>query len=71
LLVLGAALTAGIPALEAILGEHFSYGEAMAGVALTVMLGVAVVTFFGPEAHRVSFRKVDGPATVGNPASYR
>jgi hypothetical protein len=29
----------------------------MAGVALTVMLGVAIVTFFGPEAHRISFRK--------------
>jgi SHS family lactate transporter-like MFS transporter len=54
---LGAALTAGIPALEAVLGEHFSYGRAMAGVALTVMCGVAIVTFFGPEAHRVSFRK--------------
>src|SRR5437588_3071382 len=59
---LGAAFTAGIPALEAVLGEHFSYGRAMAGVALTVMLGVALVTFFGPEAHRVSFRKADGPA---------
>src|SRR5947208_2262169 len=59
---LGAAFTAGIPALEAVLGEHFSYGKAMAGVALTVMLGVAIVTFFGPEAHRVSFRKTDGPA---------
>ncbi len=59
---LGAALTAGIPALEAILGEHFSYGRAMGGVALTVMAGVAIVTFFGPEAHRVSFRKADGPA---------
>src|SRR5206468_11032490 len=32
---LGAALTAGIPALESILGEHFSYGKAKAGVALT------------------------------------
>jgi MFS transporter, SHS family, lactate transporter len=61
---LGAALTAGIPALEAVLGEHFSYGKAMAGVALTVMFGVAVVTFFGPEAHRVSFRKADGPAAT-------
>jgi SHS family lactate transporter-like MFS transporter len=59
---LGAAFTAGIPALEAALGEHFSYGKAMGGVALTVMLGVALTTFFGPEAHRVSFRKVDGPA---------
>ena len=59
---LGAALTAGIPALEAVLGEHFSYGRAMGGVALTVMLGVAAVTYFGPEAHRVSFRKADGPA---------
>jgi MFS transporter, SHS family, lactate transporter len=59
---LGAALTFGIPKLEAVLGEHFSYGRAMAGVALTVMLGVATVTYFGPEAHRVSFRKADGPA---------
>ena len=59
---LGAAFTAGIPALEALLGEHFTYGLAMGGVAITVMLGVAVTTFFGPEAHRVSFRKVDGPA---------
>ena len=55
-------MTAGIPALEAVLGEHFSYGKAMGGVALTVMLAVATVTFFGPEAHRVSFRKADGPA---------
>ena len=61
---LGAALTAGIPALESVLGEHFSYGSAMAGVALTVMLGVAIVTYFGPEAHRVSFRKADGPAAT-------
>ena len=58
---LGAAFTAGIPALESVLGEHFSYGNAMAGVAVTVMIGVAVVTYFGPEAHRVSFRKADGP----------
>src|SRR5215475_4739472 len=55
---LGAAFTAGIPALESALGEHFSYGAAMGGVAVTVMLGVAQTTFFGPEAHRVSFRKV-------------
>jgi SHS family lactate transporter-like MFS transporter len=54
---LGAAFTAGIPALEAVLGEHFSYGRAMGGVALTVMFGVALVTFLGPEAHRISFRK--------------
>jgi SHS family lactate transporter-like MFS transporter len=59
---LGAAFTAGIPALEAVLGEHFSYGKAMAGVALTVMVGVVAVTYFGPEAHRISFRKSDGPA---------
>ncbi|HZR26986.1 MAG TPA: MFS transporter [Vicinamibacterales bacterium] len=54
---LGAAFTAGIPALESVLGEHFSYGSAMAGVAVTVMLGVALITFFGPEAYQVSFRK--------------
>ena len=56
---LGAALTAGIPWLEATLAEHFTYSQAMAGVALTVMLGVAAVAFFGPEAHRVAFRSRD------------
>jgi len=56
---LGAALTAGIPWLEATLAEHFTYGQAMAGVALTVMLAVATVTFFGPEAHQVAFRSRD------------
>jgi len=61
---LGAALTAGIPWLETTLAEHFTYSQAMAGVAVTVMLGVATVTFFGPEAHRVSFRKADGPAAT-------
>jgi MFS transporter, SHS family, lactate transporter len=68
---LGAALTAGIPWLEAKLAEYFTYSQAMAGVAVTVMLGVAIVSFFGPEAHRVSFRKADGPATAGNIAGYR
>jgi SHS family lactate transporter-like MFS transporter len=59
---LGAAFTAGIPWLEATLAEHFTYSQAMAGVALTVMLGVATVSFFGPEAHRVAFRKRDAVA---------
>ena len=29
----------------------------MGGVAVVIMIGVAVVTYFGPEAHGVSFRK--------------
>jgi hypothetical protein len=29
-------------------------------LAATVMVGVAVVTFFGPENHRVTFRKLPG-----------
>ena len=48
---------ASIPYVESMLGEIFSYGAAMGVLAAVVMIGVAVVTFFGPEAHGVSFRK--------------
>jgi SHS family lactate transporter-like MFS transporter len=54
---LGVAFSAGIPYIESVLGEYFTYGQAMGVLAAAVMIGVAVTTFFGPEAHGVSFRK--------------
>jgi hypothetical protein len=55
---LGVAFSAGIPYIESVLGEYFTYGQAMGVLAAAVMIGVAATTFFGPEAHRVSFRKL-------------
>jgi MFS transporter, SHS family, lactate transporter len=52
--VLGAS---SIPFLESWLGEMFSYTQAMGGLVTVVLIGGAVVTFLGPEAHGVSFRK--------------
>ena len=34
----------------------------MGFLAAVIMIGVAVVTYFGPEAHGVSFRKSRPPA---------
>ena len=59
---LGAALSASIPYVESLLGEIFTYGQAMGFLAAVIMIGVAVVTYFGPEAHGVSFRKSRPPA---------
>jgi MFS transporter, SHS family, lactate transporter len=59
---LGAALSASIPYVESLLGEIFSYGQAMGFLAAVIMIGVAVVTYLGPEAHGVSFRKSPAPS---------
>jgi SHS family lactate transporter-like MFS transporter len=48
---------ASIPYLEASLGEAFSYTQAMGGLVTLILIGGALVTFFGPEAHGVTFRK--------------
>jgi SHS family lactate transporter-like MFS transporter len=51
-------LCAGIvPYLEALLGEHFTYAQAMGGLAAVALLAGVVVIGFGPEAHGVAFRK--------------
>jgi SHS family lactate transporter-like MFS transporter len=55
----GAFFSASITYIEALLGEHFTYAQAMGILAAVIMLGVAVVTFAGPEAHGVSFRKAE------------
>jgi MFS transporter, SHS family, lactate transporter len=54
---LGVAIAASMPYIESLLGEYFTYGQAMGFLAATVMIGVALVTYLGPEAHGVSFRK--------------
>jgi MFS transporter, SHS family, lactate transporter len=54
---LGVLCAASIPYLEASLGERFSYAQAMGGLVTVVLIGGALVTFFGPEAHGVTFRK--------------
>ncbi len=54
---LGVAISSSIPYLEAVLGEHFTYAHSMGVLAALVIIGVAVVTWLGPEAHGVSFRK--------------
>ena len=54
---LGVLCASSITYVESVLGEHFTYAQAMGVLAATVMICVAVVTFFGPENHRVSFRK--------------
>ena len=57
--VLGAS---SIPFIESTLGEMFTYREAMGGLVTAVLIGGFVVTWFGPEAHGVTFRK----ETVGS-----
>jgi MFS transporter, SHS family, lactate transporter len=54
---IGVCIAASITYIEAVLGEHFTYAQSMGVLASVVMVGVAVVTFLGPEAHGVSFRK--------------
>jgi len=51
-------LIAGIvPYLEALLGEHFNYAQAMGGLAAISLLIGTVIIGLGPEAHGITFRK--------------
>ena len=61
---LGILCAASIPYIESVLGERFTYTQAMGGLMTAVFICGAIVIFFGPEAHRVSFRKVK-TGTVG------
>jgi MFS transporter, SHS family, lactate transporter len=54
---IGLVGAASIPYVEALLGERFTYAQAMGGLIAVVFVGTILVTVFGPEAHRVSFRK--------------
>jgi SHS family lactate transporter-like MFS transporter len=51
-------LCAGIvPYLESLIGEHFSYAQAMGGFAAAALLIGSIVIGLGPEAHGIEFRK--------------
>ena len=54
---LGVLCAASIPYIESLLGERFSYAQAMGGLVALVFLGALAVTALGPEARGVSFRK--------------
>jgi SHS family lactate transporter-like MFS transporter len=60
---LGVLCAASIPYVEALLGERFTYAQAMGGLVTMVFIGALIVTFFGPEARGVSFRKHPAPGT--------
>ncbi|HWF85357.1 MAG TPA: MFS transporter [Vicinamibacterales bacterium] len=59
---LGVLCASSIPYLESALGERFSYAQSMGGLVTAVIIGAFLVTWFGPEAHGVSFRKSTGAA---------
>ena len=54
---LGVLVASSITYAEAVLGEHFTYAQAMGLLATIVLLVAAVVIGRGPEAKGVSFRK--------------
>ena len=54
---IGVAIASSIVYIEALLGEYFTYAQSMGVLAAMVMVGVTIVTFAGPEAHGISFRK--------------
>ena len=54
---LGVLLASSITYVEAVLGEHFTYAQAMGVLAGSVLLVTAVVIVLGPEAKGISFRK--------------
>ena len=57
---LGVLFSASIPYLEGVLGERFTYMQSMGGLVTAVLIGGFLVTYFGPEAHGVTFRKTSG-----------
>jgi MFS transporter, SHS family, lactate transporter len=52
---LGVVIAAGSATIEAALGRHFSYAQAMGGFAAIAFIVGAMVIVAGPEAHRVHF----------------
>jgi MFS transporter, SHS family, lactate transporter len=54
---LGVLCASSIPYMESALGERFTYAQSMGGLVTAVIIGALLVTFFGPEAHGVTFRK--------------
>ena len=57
---LGILCAASIPYVESVLGERFTYTQAMGGMMTVVFVLAITVMYFGPEARGVSFRKPIG-----------
>jgi SHS family lactate transporter-like MFS transporter len=55
---LGILCAASIPYVESLLGERFTYTQAMGGLMAAVFTLAVIVIWLGPEAHGVSFRKI-------------
>ena len=58
---LGVLCAASIPYVETLLGERFSYTQAMGSLVAIVFVVATLVISLGPEAHGVSFRRA-GPS---------
>jgi SHS family lactate transporter-like MFS transporter len=56
----GVLIASSISYIEALLGEHLTYGQSMAALAALVLVVGSFVIAFGPEARGVSFRKAPG-----------
>jgi SHS family lactate transporter-like MFS transporter len=54
---LGVLVASSITYIEALLGEHFTYAQAMGLLAAGMLLIAAIVIALGPEAKGISFRK--------------
>ena len=54
---LGVLVASSITYIEALLGEHFTYAQAMGLLAASMLFIAAIVIALGPEAKGVSFRK--------------
>jgi SHS family lactate transporter-like MFS transporter len=54
---IGVLCASSIPTIEAVLGERFTYKVSMGGLVTAVLIGGLLATYFGPEAHGVTFRK--------------
>lgn len=54
---IGVLVASSITYIEALLGEHFTYAQAMGLLATSMLFIAAIVITLGPEAKGVSFRK--------------
>ena len=54
---IGVLVASSITYIEAVLGEHFTYAQAMGLLAASMLFIAAIVIVLGPEAKGVSFRK--------------
>jgi SHS family lactate transporter-like MFS transporter len=61
---LGVLCASSIPYLESALGERFTYRQSMGGLVTAVLIGAFVVTYLGPEAHGVTFRRTPQKAVA-------